>query len=111
MQTLQAELRIREKEAICEELASDYDSDSDSDREDVTCHKKQPPKHGFQLESRQNELLQNFLKEITDTSEQKALSIRCNMLSLSRIGHRDPASDGAAPFTHTIHNSHGIEQR
>ena len=67
MEILQTELRLREQEEIRGELGSDYESDND--RGDVTRPAATLPKHGFQLESEQNELMQDTLHAITENQQ------------------------------------------
>ena len=65
MENLQAELRLREREEIRNELGSDYDSDDD--RVDVTQTKMSAkPKSGFQPETDQEALMQQILRDVTD---------------------------------------------
>ena len=75
MKTLQAELRLREREAIREELGSDYDSDSDDGRADVTGLKASTQKHRHQLESDQNVFLQDVLQKLSDDPKQTVPNI------------------------------------
>ena len=64
MENLRAEVSIREREGVREELGSDYSTDSD--REDVTKAKKSnKPRRGFQPESEQREQMHNILKDFS----------------------------------------------
>ena len=77
MEKLQAELRLRESEEIREALGSDYDSDGDCD-DDVTRPKEPSPRYGFPLESKQNELIQKVLQQITDNP---TVGEKCNTVN------------------------------
>ena len=102
MENLEAELRLRHREEVRGELGSDYDSDSD--RDDVTQPKQYVAKPQFQLESEQDEHMQNILRSSTVHQQRAIPDARTTRDSVNKW-LQNPPTDSTLPSVRASHNN------